>query len=230
MPDDPACNLQGTGTFSWLLQYDTQKGVVTTGGARPAASPGGPYTFASETVMGVGKAITIAPVILEAPFASCAIDAQGGNLNVPIYLNDGATSAVILPLRQLQLYKGFVSDDNSCIGTYNADVLSPANSCQPQAGEPQFVNGGLAGGYVVLAEADNVPIQSIGQTLCVLLAGNTAMYGEQAGGLLVCKKGPNNQILFQGDWCSTTNAPADANCADSVQVVAYFAASGVAIN
>jgi hypothetical protein len=229
-PNEPGCNLQGTGTFSWLLQYDTQKGVVTTGGARPAASAGGPYTFANETVMGVGAAITIAPVVLQAPFASCAIDAQGGDLNLPIYLDAMGANAVVLPLRQLQLYKGFVSDDNSCIGTYNASALDPANACQPQAGEPQFVNGGLAGGYIVLSEADTIPIPMLGQTLCVLLSGNTATYGEQEGGLTVCKKGPNHQILFQGDWCAATNAPASATCADSMQFVASFAASGVTIN
>jgi hypothetical protein len=203
---------------------------VTTGGAKPVASPGGPYTFANETLMGIGAAITIAPVVLQAPFAGCAIDAQGGDLNLPIYLDAMGANAVVLPLRQLQLYKGFVSDDNSCIGVYNANVLDPANACQPQPGESQFVNGGLAGSYIVLAEADTIPVPTLGQTLCVLLSGNAGKYGEQDGGITVCKKGPNNQILFEGDWCSTTNAPANGMCADSVQVIANFAASGVTIN
>ena len=176
-------------------------------------------------------ALQIAPAVLQAPFTACAIDAQGGDLNVPIYLDAAGNSAVYLPLHFLQFYKGFVSDNGSCIGTFNAAGLDPANGCQPDATHPQFLDGGYVGGYINLAEADGIPISALNQSLCVLLSGNEAMYGEPGpGGLTVCKTGANNQILFQGDWCSMTNEPATPTCADSVQLLASFAASGVTIN
>ena len=37
-------------------------------------------------------------------------------------------------------------------------------------------------------------------------------------------------IMFKGDWCASTNMPADANCSDAVALGAKFAASSVKIN
>jgi hypothetical protein len=44
-----------------------------------------------------------------------------------------------------------------------------------------------------------------------------------------CKKGPNGEILFPGDWCAAQNQPATASCHDAVQLSASFTASGVLV-
>jgi hypothetical protein len=225
-PDEPACNLNGSGTLSWLLQYDIVKGVVTVGAGKPTAPFGGPYSFVHQT------SPSVAPAILEAPFTGCAIDAtsEGGEVVLPVYLDSTGQSAVYLPFHDLRLMTGFVSADHSCIGTYNAAGLDPANACNPDATHPQFIDGGYLSAYGVLSEDDNVIIPSLNASLCALLTGNASMYGQPGpNGVTVCAKAASGQILFQGDWCSTTNGPATSTCADAVQVVASFAASGVTI-
>lgn len=231
-PDDKACNLLGAGTFSWLLQFDPQNGIVTTGGAKPSMSPGGPYQFVKEVVaLPGGGSVQVAPTVLKlfSP-GNCAIDSTPGDLVMPIYLNDTGTSAVYLPLHQLVFAKGSYSADQSCIGFYNASGLDASNACQPTQNQEQFVDGGLINAFMTLAEADTIPVAAIGQSLCVLISGNATMYGDGGVPIAHCKKTAGNQILFQGDWCSTTNGPATSTCHDAVQVAATFAASGVKIN
>jgi hypothetical protein len=45
--------------------------------------------------------------------------------------------------------------------------------------------------------------------------------------VLVCARDGNGNILFQGDFCSTTNQ--QGGCADAMQVAAGFAAQAVKI-
>jgi hypothetical protein len=231
--NEPACNLSGTGTFNWLLQYDTNKGLVVVGGALPVASWGAPYSFVNTSVPTLGGGtLEVTPGILKAPFIGCQVDADSGGAEIvlPLYLNANANSTLYLPLHDLQIMKGSVDADHSCIGTYNAAGLDPSNSCNPDPSHPAYIDGAYLSAYILLSEADTLPVQAISETLCVLLSGNATTYGQPGPtGLVVCKKSANGQILFQGDWCSTTNSPATSACADSVQVFASFAASGVTI-
>ena len=75
-------------------------------------------------------------------------------------------------------------------------------------------------------------ISAVQQSLCVLLSGNATMYGTVPSGssVAVCKRDSSGNILYQGGWCSTTNAPAGNGCADAEQLNGNFAASSVTIN
>jgi hypothetical protein len=229
-----ACNLQGTATFNWLLQFDTAAGTLTTGGAKPVMDPTMGYSFDMETIMGK----TIAPITVPAkPDATTGAFnvTTGMDLIVPIFLNAQATSVVILPLHQARIVMGTITSNNNCIGTYNAKGLETANSCLPDPMAsppiPQYVTAGSLDGYITLEDADTVQISAIQQTLCVLLSGNATMYGMPGmGGITVCKRDASNKIVFPGDWCAMTNMAAAGGCADAAHLTANFAASSVKIN
>lgn len=212
------CNLTGGGTWSWLLQFDSGAGTLRTGGAQPVADPFAGYSFD----------VNNSPAVLDAPVAGDGSFAavKGVDLVMPINLGPGAE--LLLPMRSLVM-SGKVSADQGCIGTYNAEGLNPEDSCLPDEQNPAFVNGGALSAYVLLDEADMIDITLAGQSLCVLLSGDPSN-GDGAKPISRCKRDANNAILFKGDWCDATNAAADANCFDSVQLTADFAASSVTLN
>lgn len=74
-------------------------------------------------------------------------------------------------------------------------------------------------------------VTAIGARRGDVLAGGAAAGGIGDGGTPIQHgmKGPSGEIIFQGDWCSTTNGPATSTCSDAVQFTAGFAASGVTI-
>jgi hypothetical protein len=74
-----------------------------------------------------------------------------------------------------------------------------------------------------------VIIESLSQSLCVLLSGNAAMYGDM-GSPNKCKRDADMKIVFKGDWCEATNMAADATCTDSAKLGAQFAASAVKVS
>jgi hypothetical protein len=229
--DLASCNLSGSATFSWLLQFDTVAMTLKTGGAKPVADPFQGYAFDDEVLDG----LHIQPVTFPnvAPDATGAFSTtQGMDLVIPIFLNAAGTSAVLLPLHQARLFQGRLSSNDDCIGTYNAAGLDPANSCNPDSTHPAFVDAASLDGYITLEEADQVIITAANESLCVLLSGNSTMYGTPsagAGGADVCKRDATGKILYQGDWCSTTNAAASSTCADADEVKANFAASSIKI-
>src|SRR4029079_8937019 len=53
LPNIPTCNLSGSATFSWLLQFDLAGGTIKTGGAKPVANPALGYDFVDEIFQGV---------------------------------------------------------------------------------------------------------------------------------------------------------------------------------
>jgi hypothetical protein len=230
--DIPSCSLTGSGTFSWLLQLDTQAMTLKTGAARPVTDPTQGYAFDDEMISG----FHVQPVT----FANVAPDTagqfsvtQGADLVIPIFLNNAGTSLfLLLPLHQARFTAGQLSSNNDCIGTYNAAGLQPANSCEPDSTHPQFIDGGSLDGYITLEEADQIIITAINESLCVLLAGNSTIYGvtsADAGGATVCARGSNGNILYQGSWCAETNTAATLTCADAVQLKGNFAASSIKI-
>ena len=77
----------------------------------------------------------------------------------------------------------------------------------------------------MLEEADTVVVDAIGQSLCVILSGDAATYGD--GGTPTKCKRTNGKINFQGDWCAASNNMA---CTDSAHLTANFSASGVKAN
>ena len=123
-----------------------------------------------------------------------------------------------------------MSADHGCIGRYNAAGLDLANSCLPDATHPLFLDGGALDAFMNLEDTDKVIIAPLNESLCVVLSGYTVMYGvKNAAGLTVCKRDASSKIIFQGDWCTATNAAAAPTCADAVQMTAQFAAQAVTI-
>jgi hypothetical protein len=228
-PTITSCNLNGTGTFTWLLQFDTAASTLKTGGAKPVADITKGYSFDDEMIQG----LHIQPVTFTGikPDATGAFSvATGTDLLVPIFLDATGTNVVILPLKAARLINGKVSASQNCIGSYNAAGLDPASGCTADDTHPAFLSGAELDGHIILDDADTVTISLLQQSLCVLLSGDATMYGDGAKPTAHCKKDANNKILFKGDWCHATNAAADATCSDSVALGAKFAASAVKIN
>jgi hypothetical protein len=233
---DKPCYLKGTATFNWLLQFDTMMGTLKTGGAKPVTDATKGYFFDTDTITQGGKTFMVQPITVKLmPDAMGNFsDMMGQDLIVPIYLDTAGTSVVILPLHQARILMGKLSSNNNCIGTYNATGLQTKNSCQPSAMPPipQFITtGNQLDGYLTLEEADTVVISLINQTLCVVLSGDSVMYGMPGmGNLTVCKRDAMNNIVYKGGWCSMTNMAATTTCYDAEHLNANFAASSVLIN
>ena len=214
----PDCNLNGNGTFSWLLEFDTETGKLKTGGAYPVDDPTAGYCFVNATLSGSD----VAPLVIDAkPDADGKFSVTvGGDVVVPIFLTS-KDDYVLLPLSNAKIINATLSGDQNCMGKYDSASLDPSAMCLP----PAFVNAASLDSYVTLENADTVPIASLKKTLCALLTG------EDDGDATMkhCKRDANNVITSKGDWCAATDAAADANCADAFKLGADFAASAVEI-
>jgi hypothetical protein len=143
-----SCNQQGSGTFSWLLQFDTVGMTLTTGGARPVMDPTLGYSFDIETISG----LSVGPL----GYSGVSLDASGNfsastpgmELLLPIFLDAAGTSSIVLPLHELRFTMGTLTSNNDCIGTYNAAGLDPTNSCQPSGTTPAFIDGATLDGFM----------------------------------------------------------------------------------
>lgn len=225
----PECNLNGGGTFSWLLAFDTVAGTLKTGGAMPVADPSLGYAFVDQDFPILGGKLHVGPVTLTATLdPGCQASSSAADLNLPIYLDQGASDQMLLPLRQARFVKLSISGHHNCIGKYNAKGLDPASGCVADDQNPIFLPAGQVVGLINLDQADSMIVDAIGQSLCVILSGDSATYGN--GGTPARCKRTAGKIVFKGDWCTATNAAASAGCNDAVYVAGDFAASGVLIN
>jgi hypothetical protein len=226
--NQPACNLTGGGTFSWLLAFDTVAGTLKTGGAMPAADPTLGYSFVDQDYPIMGGKLHVGPVTLTATLdAGCKTSSSAADLNLPIYLDLGASDQMLIPLRQARFVNLTISGHHNCIVKYNAANLDPAGGCLADDQNPTFLPAGQVLGLINLDQADSVIIDAVGQSLCVVLSGDAATYGN--GGTPARCKRTGGKIDFKGDWCTATNAAASAACSDAVNFAGDFAASGVLI-
>jgi hypothetical protein len=230
-PVDAACNLNGSGTFSWLMHLDFATGTVTTGGGKPSSNPAGPFAFVDAMVSTGGTAVHVHPVTAPGALSpACTLAAAVGDVYMPMYLDAAGTSSIILPLHSVRYHDVVVSPDLGCIGRYNAEGLDPANSCLADSQHPVFEDGGSVDSYMTLEDADTIIISSLNESLCVLLSLDPATYGQKnSQNVTVCKRDATNHIVLQGDWCAATDAPATATCADADALSGTFAAQGVLI-
>lgn len=209
---EPACNLNGQGTFSWLLRFDTTAGTLQMGGARPVVDPTLGYVITNPVTT---------PLVLA---SNGSFSADPVDVSLPVYLDQTGAFVFSLPLRRATLV-GQLSPDRSCIGTYNASELVPPE-CAPDASTRSFLDGGTVHAHVSLEDADASIVPPLNQSLCVVLSGDASTYGD-GGNPTRCRRS-GGVIAFHGDYCSITNAP--GGCADSVEVQGNFAASGVTIS
>lgn len=215
------CNLTGEGTFSWLLQFDTASGKLKTGGALPVSDPTAGYCFVNQML---GDKM-VSPISLDAkPDADGKFSVTTGqNVIVPIFLGS-ADTYVLLPLSDAKIVNATVSSDQNCIGKYNADKLTAANSCEPDGDVTRFENAAELDAYITLEDADSVIISSLKQSLCILLTGDAGDGGMPKK----CARDGNGAIVAKGDWCSETNAA--GGCEDAMKLGAEFAASAVKVS
>nr|AYM54389.1 hypothetical protein [Phaselicystis flava] len=222
-PPPPVCHIPNF-LLAWIFRFDLTAGTLTTGGARQGAGMAPGFQLIDDISAGAAITPVVAPIALG---AGCDLDVTVGDLNVPIQYDPGFASNFHLPFRKLRLHGGKVSPDHNCIGVYNDALLSPGDACAPTDAVPAYTHGAQLDGWMSLEEADAVIISPLQQSLCVFLSQDAAAYGEQVDQYKLCARGPDGQIVFKGDWCSATDQPATAGCADAVKVTATFAASGV---
>jgi hypothetical protein len=218
----PQCNLDGDGTFNWLFEFDIGNGSFRIGASRPAAEPKDGYCLLMESLAQDWNfpdlEVIPAQVGLQLE-GDQFVTTEPANIVVPLYNSVEATGSIGVPFRQL-IVEGTLSQDHNCIGAYNAEGLDPANDCLPEDDRPLFVSGGRLEGFISLEDADNAVYFE--QTLCVIFTG------ESSGMFPIrCPRDVNGVILAEGDWCSTTNAPATSTCHDALRFEAEIAASAV---
>jgi hypothetical protein len=227
---DYQCGEPGTGTFNWLIQLDTTNNKVTTGCAPPTNDPfGAGYCFVNATIEGlkVGPVTVDITKNTDGSYSSAVIS----KLYVPIFVAAGtsgastAPSVVVLPLTQASVRNVTLSSDHNCIGSYNANAVTPvaATSSTPancvdtdDTTCVRWTTGGSLGGFITLDES-----------LCVLLDA-TAQVDTSNPNEKRCATGSNGHVMATGDFCSTTDAP--GGCQDSYWLSATFAASAAKIN
>jgi hypothetical protein len=140
------------------------------------------------------------------------------DINIPIFLSEELSSAIILPIRDARIEDVTLSPDGNCVGSFNAAALDP--SCAEDRDLcPKWRTAGALGGYITLEQADTVKIRDLNdKSLCAFLAS------EQGS---VCARDASGNIQFRGDYCSKDKQP--GSCQNSVWLAATFAASAVKI-
>ena len=219
LPAAPACRLDGEGTISWLLRFDTAAGTLDFGGASPSSDASG-YAFLDGPVNGM----RVAPVsyAVKPDANGRVVVAEGKDVTLPLYLDTSAREVVLVPLRAARVSEAVLSPSQGCIGVHNADGLRPEDGCLPDATHPAFLAGGSFAALIALEDADQVVLPSFAETLCAYLTGDPAKYAAQReDGVIACRR-EGTAIAFQGDACT-----AGGSCGDAVSVSADFAASSV---
>jgi hypothetical protein len=143
----------------------------------------------------------------------------------PLFSDIDPSSPTIIPFHGLSVSSVTVSASHDCIGSVDPAIFDPQRSCVPTVAGQSFRHAGNLEGYFGLEEADTIVISALEETFCSALAGDMGTQ-DPTTQIRRCSR-TNGVIDFKGDWCSTTNSPATATCADAVHVTADFAASAV---
>lgn len=212
----PACAEGGQGLFTWILRVDKTANTLVTGGAPPAADPlGQGFCFASFEIGGTKVTPITAKIELTGDTFK-TVERQ--DVNIPIFLSEQLSSAIILPIRDARIEDVTLSPDGNCIGAFNAAALDPA-CVEDRTLCSKWSTAGALGGFITLEEADAVKIRDLNnKSLCAFLASDAG---------LVCGRDAAGKIVFKGDYCSTDKSP--GSCQDSVWLAATFAASAAKI-
>jgi hypothetical protein len=136
----------------------------------------------------------------------------------------------VLPLSNAKVQNVTLSDNNNCIGSYNADAVTPLAKTTYCTDDPtscvRWTTAGSLGGSMTLAEADQVLVPQLSESLCVLLTGGSSVDTSNPNEK-TCKKDSSGKIVAQGDYCSTSQKAGD--CQDSFWLASTFAASAAKI-
>lgn len=217
--DAKQCGELGKGLFNWLLRVDRTANTLTTGGAPPPQDAlGQGFCFAAFTTV---DNIAIQPITTGITFTGSTFKTNDKlKLNIPIFLSPDISSAVVLPISDIELANVTVSDDTNCIGSFNKDSLDPMCYDDPSSCY-KWNTAGALGGYITIKEADNVNIKDLNQSLCAFLTGLKDPATNK------CTRDASGNLPSTGDYCSTTKSP--GGCKDSFWLAATFAASAAKI-
>ncbi|MEO8875829.1 MAG: hypothetical protein ABI461_09600, partial [Polyangiaceae bacterium] len=162
----PVCGDKGAGAFNWLLEVDKTANTLKTGGAIPGEPFGAGYCFYDHTTPG---GIKVTPSTLSIHFDSTGntFDTDPTpKLAVPIFLNGDVNNVIVLPLTNVVMQKVTLSDNGNCIGAFNAAALD--STCTDDPGIcSKWQTAGSLGGFITIAEADNVNIDILNESHCV---------------------------------------------------------------
>jgi hypothetical protein len=212
---EPACAENGRGLFTWILQVDKAANTLITGGAPPSTDPlGKGFCFARFETGGT----KIQPLIAKIEFAGDTFKTlELADVNIPIFLSEELSSAIILPLRDVRIEGVTLSAEGNCVGAYSTAALDP--SCvEDRSLCSKWSTAGALGGFITLEEADLVKIRDLGnKSLCAFLATDSGLVCAREGG----------KIKYKGDYCSTDKSA--GSCQDSVWLAATFAASAAKV-
>lgn len=212
------CDVSQMGTNHWLLQLDLAASTLSVGTAKPMMDPLTGFSFINQVIgtTQVSPAVMAMSLGANGDFSA----PMGADLTVPVSLDPSST--VLVPIHELRV-SGVISADYNCIGHFNGAGLDPANGCMPDDTHPAYVNDGALDYVISLAEADDIDVGPLAQSLCVILSGDPVKYGDAGVPITRCKS------LDFGNWCFANNSPASAGCADAIHVDATFAASAVKV-
>jgi len=216
----PACAETGDNSFNWLIRLDKTAGTLVTGGAPPVADPVATgYCFFKKNIGGLDiQREQVSATITGNTFTTATIPL----LSVPIFVGGDIANTVILPIRNAVLKSATLSADGNCVGSFNPKALDDTCSILDPDTCSKWRTDGVIGGYITLEDSDNVMIDVVSSSLCVLLTKSAKDPATNK-----CKR-VNGQIDGSGDYCSTTGTA--GGCKDSFWLSATFAASAVKIN
>ncbi len=213
----PTCAENGKGLFTWLLRVDTKNGTLVTGGAPPPTDPlGQGFCFANFQLGATKVSPLTAKIEISAEKTFRTLERQ--DVNIPIFLSEQLSSAIILPLRDVRIEGVTLSAEGNCIGAFNAAALDPG-CFEDRELCPKWQTAGALGGFITLEEADEVKIRDLNnKSLCAFLATDSGVK---------CVRDGAGKIVYKGDYCSTDKSA--GSCQDSVWLAATFAASAAKV-
>jgi len=218
------CNIKGgMGTFNMLTIFDKTADTLTLAGAFPEQNPADGYCIVNDPANEVEPITVKANLMPDGSFSTDSID----RIVVPIFLDlsGNLSSAVFLPLREGRITAGQLSDDQNCVGRFAVETLKPQFEC---VADPEyFETAASLEGYITIEDADAVVVDQLSQSLCVLLSGDVATYGDGGDPIERCARDTNGDIVLTGDWCSTTNSA--GGCQDAFRLEATVASSAVTV-
>ncbi len=225
---NPTCANGGAESFTWLIQVDSAKKEIKTGGARASTDNGKTFGFLDESVdasklndicpgflsaaeVTAGVPVDLRPVTKPYTETNGALTTEKIDLvNVPIF--DSSGLPIILPLRSAQIKDMTIK--GSCVGKFEKDYWCDGTTLG-------WTTGGAIVAKMTADEADRVPVKSAGcQSLCAILVNDSTKTDGKR-----CKKGSDGKVPEIGTHCSKEGG----TCKDSFLLSATFGAYGVNI-
>ena len=152
-----------------------------------------------------------------------------------VVIFEAENDVIAIPIHEVET-KGRANNPDAlnCVGRYRGDALDPntAQPCQPASqSDPAYgcINDecepgegpASSTGYFLIEELEEVHNTILNQTLCVNYMGQQRAadegWADPEDWGLNCRGSPRWKAgeRPRGDWCSTTNGPATADCADA---------------